>query len=213
MFLIKKLSLIFVISLLLCLLYYGIAFTLVYFPQKEFNNEQKKLNIYVLYNKIHSDIVINIKDTNEAFQEKFQKIIKNKNGYLAIGWGDKESYIDTPVGEKLNKITILKALFTNTPSVLHVKYIQELNSYKNIKKIALSKKQLENIEKSIVQSLNLPDVQTYKGYYNNDLFYDSCYTYNVFQTCNTWTGDKLRDANISMSYWTPLRKNVIDSLP
>ncbi|RUM71342.1 MAG: hypothetical protein DSZ07_00665, partial [Sulfurovum sp.] len=53
----------------------------------------------------------------------------------------------------------------------------------------------------------------YQGYGRDDLFYPSIYKYNLFNTCNTWTGDQLREANVSISYWTPLSSNIIDSLP
>jgi len=198
--------------ILLLALYFAIAYTLSFFPTRNIQSE-KTQTIYILYNKMHSDIVFKLNSTTQKWSKILPTLIKNQEGYIAFGWGDKETYINTPTWDDLSISTTLKALFIDTPSLMHVTHISNLQKYQNIKKIKVSKEQLIAIENTVLKSFNLQTNQHYKAYSNNDLFYPSNYKYNIFKTCNTWTGDTLRDANISISYWTPLSDNVVSSLP
>ena len=197
--------------LLVITLYFAIAFLLTFFPTKPKNLNQNQ-TIYLLYNNMHSDIVLELNNTTEDWRRHLSPLINNKNGYLSFGWGDKETYINTPTWDELSILTTVKARFINTPSFMHVSHISDINRYQKIKKLKISKEQLSKLEKNILKSFNLNTYKNYKAYTHNDLFYPSNYKYNLFYTCNTWTGETLREANISMSYWTPLSKNVIDSL-
>jgi len=203
---------VFLLIMVIITFYFTTAFLFSFFPTKG-SETPKTATIYILYNTMHSDIALKLDSTNEAWDEVLATVIKNKRGYIAFGWGDKETYINTPTWDELSISTTLKALFINTPSLIHVSHLSNINSYQNIKKINISKKQLIALEKHILKSFNFKKNQHYKAYKNNDLFYPSHHQYNLFNTCNTWTGDRLRDANISVSYWTPLSQNVVDSLP
>ena len=197
------------------IIYFLTAYLLVLLPTtKEEKKQGKSEDIYIIYNTMHSDIVLNIKSiNNKKLTTKLRTFINNRDGYLAFGWGDKETYLNTPTWNDIKISTSLKALFINTPSIMHVSFYRDIDRFKNIKKVELSKEEKEKLEKSILKSFDLEKNEIYKGYGRDDLFYSSLYSYNMFHTCNTWTGDRLREANISVSYWTPLSSNVIDSLP
>jgi uncharacterized protein (TIGR02117 family) len=202
------------LTTLITILYFLIAHFLTFFIQKEEDKKGKNKEVYILYNTMHSDIVLAIKSIkNKNLQAKLQPFIRNRKGYLAFGWGDKETYLNTPTWEDISLSTSLKALFINTPSLMHLSYIPDIHRYTKIKKINVSSEQLDALEKTLFKSFTQDTDKQYKGYGRDDLFYPSIYTYNLFHTCNTWTGDQLREANVSMSYWTPLSSNVIDSLP
>jgi hypothetical protein len=47
-----------------------------------------------------------------------------------------------------------------------------------------------------------------RGYGPADVFYEARGPYNVFFTCNEWTGAALRAAGIRMGRWTPLSQSV-----
>ena len=190
-------------------LYFFIAYIFTFFPKKAPIQADKRNIVYILYSKLHSDIIFNIKDINLS---NFSEFNNKKNGYLAFGWGDKETYLNTPNINNIKISTSLKALFINTPSVMHVSYIPNILRYKNIKSIRLSNTQQIHLKKSIMKSFTTHKI-VYKGYEREDFFYTANGEYNLFKTCNTWTGDKLRESNVSMSYWTPLSQNIINLLP
>jgi len=202
----------FILLLIPILLYFIIAHTLTLFPiQKKNNTTQQLEKVYILYNEMHSDIVIDIDALDKPFKKYLKDVIQNRNGYLAFGWGDRETYLNTPTWNDIKASTTLKALFINTPSVMHVQFYKEINWFKNLKVIKLSKRQKEILIITILKSFDI-NKNSHKGYGKDDFFYHSLYRYNLINTCNTWTGDRLRDANISVSLWTPFSYNVIDSL-
>lgn len=163
---------------------------------------------------MHSDIIIDIDDLDKNWSKLLPRVIKNRQrGYLSFGWGDRDTYLNTPNWSDLEFYTAIKAIFVNTPSVMHVEYYSRIHRYKYLKEIKITKPQLQKIEKTILESFGGVPTFTNRGYGYNDKFYDSPYKYNLIHTCNTWTGDTLRDANITMSYWTPISYNVINALP
>jgi len=199
-----------IIFLILALiLYFLLSYLLTFFPKQATSNETKERSIYILYSPMHTDIVFNIEEMNTA---NFPEFKNRREGYLAFGWGDKETYLNTPTWDKLKTSTALKALFINTPSVMHLSYFRDIHRYRDIKKIELSKNQFNYLIETILQQFN-SQKKIYRGYGRDDFFYDAKGSYNIINTCNTWTGTKLREANISVSYWTPLSQNVIASLP
>lgn len=201
------------IVILLPICYFLLAYGMSLFPTQ--NTIHKSLNsrtIYVFYDEMHSDIVLNLKETIEPWEKHLPSLITQKKGYIAFGWGDKETYLNTPTWDDLKISTALKALFYTTPSLMHVNYYPHIHHLRQLKAVELTAEQQKTLEETIFKSFNLQGPY-YAGYHQNDQFYSSPYGYNLINTCNTWTGDVLREANISVSYWTPLSHNVIDSLP
>jgi len=206
-------SIIAVISIVI--IYITIAYLFTLFPyHSKIDENQKSKTIYLYYDSMHSDIILNIRDTEHNWQKLLPQLLEGKTrGYISFGWGDKETYIHTPTWSDL-KITIaLKALFINTPSLMHIIYYNNINIEENIKKIRVTKNQYKDIENRVLKSFGTKPILLYKGYWGNDLFYYSPYKYNLIHTCNTWSGDILRESNITMSYWTPLSCCVVLFLP
>ncbi|MCK4442118.1 MAG: DUF2459 domain-containing protein [Sulfurovaceae bacterium] len=206
----------FIITLIfIVIVYIYTAYIFTIFPyQNKIVNNKKTKNIYLYYDNMHTDIIINIKDTNYNWQKILPKLLKNRTkGYISFGWGDKETYLNTPSWSDLKLTTALKALFINTPSIIHIRYYNNINKNNDIKKIEVTNKQYKHIENSLLDSFGEKIIFIHKGYWRNDLFYYSPYKYNLIHTCNTWTGDILRESNITMSYWTPMSCCVIKFFP
>ncbi len=197
-------------TLLTVLLYLLIAYIFTLFPKKtSVSIQEKKYSIYLLYNSIHTDILLNVKEFNLSELPIFMQ--KNR-GYLSFGWGDQEVYLNSPNLSDITFTSTLKALFLNTPSLIHVSYLPHISNREKLKTIKLSKAQIEELKKSILQSFVFPK-KRYRGYNREDFFYEAKGFYNLFNTCNTWTGDRLRDANVTMPYWTPFVWSVTSALP
>jgi len=195
--------------LLVVALYFLSAYLFTFFPKNTPQQTQQEKQVYLLYSNIHSDIVFNIHDINLS---RFPEFKRKKEGYLAFGWGDKETYLNTPNIADIKLSTGFKALFLNTPSLMHVSYIRNILRYRDTKRIALSTSQYNHLKNSIMQSFNFKG-EHYKGYGREDFFYEAKGDYNLFHTCNTWTGDRLRESNVSMPYWTPFVWSVTKAIP
>jgi len=210
--LIKKIFIILLFITIIIGLYISTAFFLTLFPTKNFSATEKKEKIYILYNNMHSDIVLSLEDISDPWIRNLPIIKEKREGYISFGWGDKETYLNTPTWSKIKASRSLKALFLNTPSLMHVSYYPTINYFPKIKTVALSKNQKETLKKTIFKSFDFKE-KSFRGYGISDVFYSSPYQYNFVYTCNTWTGNTLRAANISVSYWTPFSYNVVHSLP
>lgn len=212
MSLLKKIVIILSVPMLVIILYFATSKLLMFFPSKPTVLEEKSHAIHILYGDIHTDIVLNLKDLNTSWFQNIHPIKAKTEGYLALGWGDKESYLHPGSYDTIPLSVMFKALFLNSPSLIHVSYHPEVRHYQQLKTIQVSEKQLETLIKNIFKDFDFR-AESHQGYRRNNHLYSSPKSYNLINTCNTYTGDKLREVNISMSYWTPLKENVIDSLP
>ncbi len=162
---------------------------------------------------MHSDIVFNLETSKVDWNRFLPQVVQGRKiGYLAFGWGDKETYLNTPTWDDLKLSTALKALFLNTPSLLHVAYYRDIDYYQT-KEVVLTQKQFDSLEQILKREFSKVPYYEAKGFGRDDAFYSSNRVYNAINTCNTWSGDRLREANIGMSYWTPFSFNVVESLP
>jgi len=196
------------ITILPIISYFLLSYLLMFFPKKVTTNEPKNKSVYILYSAMHTDIVFNIEELKQPILKEFQE---KKKGYLSFGWGDKGIYMNTPTWAEINLLTALKALFVKTPSIMHIGYYPNILRYSEIKKIDLTEEQLAQLEVTIMN--DFANKKAYQGYTQSDFFYDAKNSYTLFNTCNTWTGEKLRKADVSISYWTPLSQNITASLP
>ena len=212
----KPIIYIFISPILALILYTAIAFGLSFFiTHTDDKKEKRDRAIYIIYSSMHSDIVIDLEKSELPWKEHLPTLLKSKKrGFIAFGWGDQETYLNTPTWDDLKLSTALKALFINTPSLMHVTYLKTVHRFKHLKTIKITKEQQKQLEENIVKSFG-QEIKFYqKGYrYNDKFYYSKSRQYNIINTCNTWTGETLYDANISISRWTPFAYNVIYSLP
>ncbi len=211
---IKKILRVFLFFILVPLLYGFVSYVLMLFPSKGSQTSSlKDKKFYILYDSMHTDIVLNLKTSKVDWNRLLPQVVKGREkGYLGFGWGDKETYLNTPTWDDLKLSTALKALFLNTPSLIHVTYYRDIHYYQ-LKEVVLTHNQFEALEQILKNEFSNNPHYEAKGFSRNDAFYSSKRIYNAIKTCNTWSGDRLREANISMSYWTPFSFNVMESLP
>ncbi len=211
---IKNILRVFLFLILVPLFYGLVSYLLMLFPSKgSQTNSPKEQKIYILYSSMHTDIVLDLENSNVDWNRLLPQVVKGrKKGYLGFGWGDKETYLNTPTWDDLKISTALKALFLNTPSLLHVGYYRDIHHYP-IKKVDLTQKQFQTLEQILKQEFSNNPHYEAKGFGRDDAFYTSNRLYNAIKTCNSWSGDRVREANIRMSYWTPFSFNVLNSLP
>ncbi len=190
------------------------VFTLIFFPKKSrIPSNLKDRTIYIYYDSMHSDIILERNSSRVDWENLFPELLKGREyRYLEFGWGDRDTYLNTPDWSDLRVSTALYALFINTPAVIHIIYFNHIDNFTHIKKVKVTEAQYRFIEGRVLKSFGDNIKFISKGYWGVDAFYSAVGRYNLFNTCNTWTGDILRDANITMSYWTPISYSVIYSL-
>ena len=200
---------IFILSLVTYLLFV----TLLSFVSvnKDVSENQKEIPIYILTNGVHTDIVLPIKNEHHDWstQLKFEHT-KSKDTmyqYVALGWGDKGFYLETPTWADLKASTALKAASGLSTSAMHVTFYKHLKENQSCKKIQIS---LENYKKLITfinesfqtKSGEFLKIETDAVYGKHDVFYEANGSYSLFYTCNSWANQALKAANQKAALWT-----------
>ncbi len=204
------------------LIYLLFAFLLPYLKaNSSFKNVSDGIEIYVLSNGVHTDIVMPIKSEyinwNDMLPYSDFKNVNSNFNYIAIGWGDKGFFIDTPTWDDLTFATAFKAAFGLGTTAMHVTYkykTPKLND--SCKKIIISKEQYLCLIDKISCCFQLKDGKPilidHDGYTQQDCFYEANGKYSMFYTCNVWTGQTLKAAGIKIGVWTPLESGIVGQL-
>lgn len=201
---------------LLILLMYGIVITLLSFiPVNSFDSRTlipvQKNEIYLLTNGVHTDVVVPVK--NKVFdwskQVKFTdtKAKDSTAQFLAIGWGDRGFYLETPTWSDLKVSTALKAATGVSSSALHATFYNKMKEGADCKKITLDYNEYNQLIHFISDSFQLnagkvSKIETKAVYGNNDAFYEAKGSYSLFYTCNSWVNQALKAANQKAALWT-----------
>ncbi|WP_158089323.1 DUF2459 domain-containing protein [Magnetofaba australis] len=143
--------------------------------------------------------------------------------YLEIGWGD-EGFYRAPN----NDITVglaARAIFLPTPSVLHLVGInappQRAFSASDVRRVPLSKAGFDALLAFIDGMFDKDEAGELRylgpGLYGYARFYRAHGSYTFFRTCNTWTQQALKAAQLPIhDYWGATSESVleqVDALP
>jgi len=158
----------------------------------------------------HAGIVFKVKDINNSIWEIEPMFKKFK--YIEVGWGDEEFYKSSDPSIWM----ILKAGLVPTSSVVHLRAISqnELNRFSEDKvaNLTISEKGFRQLSLFIQNSFAKEDdkfIPLSKGLYPNSIFYLSSKKYHIFNTCNVWTAEALRSAEVDV---TPFVSITTDNL-
>lgn len=189
---------------------------------------QKDVTIYVRTNGTHTDIVmpkkINLPNSvvsynwNNLVNDSLFKDVDSTYNYIAIGWGDKGFYLDTPEWKDLKVSTAFKAVFGLGSTAMHVTYYKTMEADgDHTKELMVSAMDYQNLITEITKSFKLENntaqLIRHPAYGSHDNYFEANGTYSLFKTCNVWTGNVLKKANITMGLWTPLQSGVMDNIP
>ena len=175
-----------------------------------------KVRIYVLSNGVHTDVVLPVKSDAFDWRLIFPKTqflhVFDDADLIAFGWGDAEFYLQTPSWSALKFSTAIRALMGANQALLHVEYLAPRQLPERIFPLDLTTQQYRRLRAHIMQTLALPStnaqVRFAKGYGASDAFFQARGTYSPIYTCNSWTGDALRQAGVKISRWTPFPVSV-----
>ena len=204
-----------------CMLFF-ISFILVYllgafcFSRVTVNKENSTTNevaIYIKTNGVHTDIVVPVK--NDAYD--WSKAVHFSNTHLkdtsrvkwlAMGWGDKGFYLQTPTWSDLKFSTAFKAAFALSSTAIHATFYSNMNENAACKKIMISNEQYKRLTAYLLNSFKqeaggglLPIVTT-ANYNDADAFYEATGHYSMFKTCNSWANATLKSCGQKACLWT-----------
>ena len=220
----KRILIIFTKSILLLLLIVGIyVLCAILLPkitiEKEKNNKEEII-IYILTNGVHTDIALPVKSKFVDWSKKikFENTAKKDSTalYVALGWGDKGFYLETPEWIDLKASVAFNAATGLGASAIHATFYNNLKQSKTCKKILISENQylrlIDYIDKSFTKDSqqNYINIKTNAHYGKNDSFYEANGSYSIFHTCNTWANNSLKSCGQKCCFWTPLDTGIFE---
>jgi len=167
--------------------------------------------VFVSTNGVHSDLILPI-DLLSSKVLRNLYYLKNEK-YLALGWGDRNFYINTPDWADLTAKNAFRAMFWKSPTLMHVTRYSELRS--NWKKVPVSPQQLDALIHLAFADFEESTNGQFKmlngtSYGTNDNFYEARGSYHCFKTCNTWINSILKKSGLPAALWTPFDFGVMD---
>lgn len=192
--------------------YVIIAFTLSKITIEKEADTKPEVEIFILTNGVHTDIVMPTK--NEQIDWSKQILFKNTKTadstykYIAMGWGDKGFYLETPTWADLKVSTAFKAASGLSTTAIHATYYRQMRLGDNCKSIMISKEQYNRLITYITDSFqkdatgNFIHIQTDANYGKTDAFYEANGSYSLIQTCNSWANKGLKASGQKCCFWT-----------
>lgn len=208
----------FLVLIGLLVVYLSFAYVLSMITVQKEAGSKEEIPIYILTNGVHTDIVV----PTQTAQMDWSREIKYVNTlskdttypYLAMGWGDKGFYLETPEWKDLKASVALKAAFAMSHTAIHATYYKEMTESETCKKIMISAVQYERLVSYLSGSFrNDPDghailINTTACYGRSDAFYEANGSYHLFRTCNTWANSALKACGQTCCLWTPFDKGI-----
>ncbi|ANE50514.1 TIGR02117 family protein [Flavisolibacter tropicus] len=200
------------------LLYLLAAYVLSRISTEKEASSSNDVSIYILSNGVHTDLVMPLKTEIVDWSKEIQ--FAHTTGkdtvmqFVALGWGDKGFYLETPTWADLKFSTAFKAAFALSTSALHATFYKSMKEGKECVKIPISKDQYTRLVAYIQNSfdkdanghyINIPTKAVYGA---NDAFYEAKGSYSLFQTCNTWANKGLKSCGQKAALWTPFDTGI-----
>ena len=199
-------------------IYFAAAFVLSRIGIEKEADSSEDVEIYILTNGVHVDIVVPVRSelVDWSKQIRYDHTIGNDSSmqYLALGWGDKGFYLETPTWADLKFSVAVKAATGMSTSAIHATYYRKLEEGENCKKIYISKEQYARLVNYIQQSFktdaqgNVINIKTTANYGGTDAFYEAKKSYSLFHTCNTWANNALKSCGQKACWWTPFDTGI-----
>lgn len=202
----------------LIIVYLGLAFCLSRISVDKEPNLKEDIAIYILTNGVHTDIVVPVKTSQLDWSKevKFSNttLADTTSRYLAIGWGDKGFYLETPTWADLKASIAFNATFALGTTAIHATFYKTMVENESCRKIMVSNEQYSRLIKYIADSFqkdnrgHFLNIKTTANYGKADAFYEANGSYSMFHTCNTWANDALKSCGQKACLWTPFDTGI-----
>lgn len=178
----------------------------------EEKGNKQEVTIYIKTNGVHTDLVVPIR-TNQMDWSKEVRFSNTLSAdttftYLAMGWGDKGFYLETPAWVDLKTSVAFKAATGLSTTAIHATFYPALKEDSDCVKIEISREQYARLIKYIDDSFrkdangHVINIKTNANYGKTDAFYEAKGRYSLFHTCNSWANAGLKACGQRACLWT-----------
>jgi uncharacterized protein (TIGR02117 family) len=174
------------------------------------------VQIMVETNGVHTGIVMPVTTADFDWRSVFPGSAAPVHGepptHIAVGWGEREVFLNTPTWGDLKASTALRILFAGGEPIMRVSHYVRPAPGPNYRPVTISRDDYLHMARAIAASLapegERPRVAM-RGVDPGDAYYLALGHYTLANTCNTWVGDRLADGGMQMGLWTPFAGGVM----
>jgi uncharacterized protein (TIGR02117 family) len=183
---------------------------------REWRSPARGIRVWLIDNGVHTDLVL----PADALGIDWRRIARPTDladpryggwGWVAIGWGDRRFYLETPEWQDVRPATVLAAAVGSEHTVLHVAYSPEPRAGAHPHAVTLRPEEYRRLAGFVRGSFRIEQgrLRHWHGYDAFDAFYDARGHYSAIRTCNAWVGAALRAAGVRVGWWTPFPVTVM----
>ncbi len=188
----------------------------------DFRNDPDGIEVVIVSSAVHSDIVLPVNAAGIDWRTRFPAgcFQGDVNGatHVAIGWGDKGFFIETPTWNEFRIRTAANALLWPSATCVHVVMADSNWAGREGVRVRLSGQQYRALAEEVGRTFMCDDTGCYTRipdarYDWNDAFFAANGRYHLLNTCNSWVGRVMKKGGIRVGWFTPLPKTVYFWLP
>lgn len=178
---------------------------------RDFVQPEDGVTIFVESGPVHADLILPIEteviDWRTHFSASDFQSDTSRSSHVAVGWGDRGFYLETPYWSDLRLSVAANAMLLPSRTVMHVRFTSAFKSSSR-HPVTISQEQYERLVEFVLGSFKRQDghvsrIESY-AYGRNDAFYEAVGSYHALNTCNCWVGNGLKRAGIKVPWFSPL---------
>ncbi len=178
------------------------------------------VTIYVMGDQFHTNLIVPVKSSRFDWSQHLDlpnlRRPDSKAEYLQFGWGDRIFYAETPSWDQMNWLSAVRSLlYWQNATAVFVKAHPTLPqpAHEEVKCVRLSQADYLALTQFLQASFQR-DGQGRKISIRIDQdgqggFFEGTGHYSALKTCNSWTADGLRAANVNTPVWGGLAGAVM----
>jgi uncharacterized protein (TIGR02117 family) len=180
-------------------------------------NDPNAVTVMVETNGVHTALVLPLvtpeRDWRSIFPDSDIAAPSAEYTHLAISWGEKQVFLNTPTWWDLRPWTVLRIIGIGGDGVIHVAHYIRPAPADDIRPLRMTHAQYARLVTAIDRDLPKDPRVRYRGYGPQDVFYDAPGHYTIDNTCNQWTSNTLATAGLRTGCWTPMAGGVMKWVP
>ncbi|WP_328598071.1 DUF2459 domain-containing protein [Croceibacterium salegens] len=175
------------------------------------------IEIMVQSNGVHTALVLPLvtpeRDWRPVFPADEVALSGEPYTHLAISWGERQVFLETPTWWDLSPMTVLRIAGIGGDGLLHVEHYVRPAPADDLRPLRLTHAEYARLVAEIDRVVPQGQRVSYPGYGDQDVFYETGGHYTVRNTCNQWTSNTLASAGVKTGWWTPMAGGVMKWVP
>lgn len=179
------------------------------------------VEIMIATNGVHTEIVVPAVNSTKDWRETLPSVAQTASGgattHIAIGFGERDVFINTPTFYDMRLSTALRVATTGGEGMIRVINLANPSVHQNRRKLTISGEQYRLLVEALEDDLPPPAAGKTRIFetstYDRGRYYASPQRYTLITTCNQWTSDRLAKAGIRTGWFTPFSGGVMKWVP